>query len=279
MGDEAIFDAPAEDKGAPKWVVTFGDLMSLLLCFFVLLLSFSEMDRQKYKMVAGSLKQAFGVQRKTKTNESPKGATMVAMSFDQDLVPKFKQDEYIAMQTMEALGEELKKALEGKLKGLENQVEIEVDGNQTVIRLQGGATFDSGKARIRPRLIPVLEEIGYRLKGSQGDIIIAGHTDNVPIFGGPYETNLKLSTARAAEVAEFMIDRVGIAPERISTMGFGEYRPAYTNDTTEGREKNRRVEIILTAMPKRLPETDLSELSLAPIDASEKDTPSSGLSP
>jgi chemotaxis protein MotB len=218
------------------------------------------MDRQKYKLVAGSLAQAFGVQRKVKSNESPKGATMVALSFEQDLVPKFRRAEYIAMQTMEALGEELKKALEGKLKGLEDKVEIEVDGNQTIIRLQGGATFDSGQADIKPLLIPVLEEIGFRLKGNDGDIIIAGHTDNVPIYGGPFKTNLKLSIARAAEVADFMINRVGIAPERISTMGFGEYRPAYSNDTEEGREKNRRVEIILTALPKNIPESSPSEL-------------------
>jgi chemotaxis protein MotB len=262
MAEDAIFDAPQEAKGAPMWMVTFGDLMSLLLCFFVLLLSFSEMDRQKYKLVAGSLAQAFGVERQTKSNESPKGATMVALSFDQDLVPKFRQAEYIAMQAMEALGEELKKALEGKLKGLEDKVEIEVNGNQTIIRLQGGATFDSGQADIKPQLIPVLEEIGLRLKGNEGDIIIAGHTDNVPIYGGPFETNLKLSIARAAEVAEFMIKRVGIAPARISTMGFGEYRPAYSNGTEEGREKNRRVEIILTAIPKNIPESALSELPL-----------------
>jgi chemotaxis protein MotB len=99
-------------------------------------------------------------------------------------------------------------------------------------------------------LIPILREIGLRLKGTDGDIIIAGHTDTVPVRGGPFETNLKLSIARAAEVAEFMIDKVEIPPERISTMGFGEYRPTHTNDTPEGREKNRRVEIILTAVPQ-----------------------------
>jgi chemotaxis protein MotB len=224
--------------------------MSLLLCFFVLLLSFSEMDRQKYKMVAGSMAQAFGVQRKERVFESPRGAKMVALSFDQDMVPKFDKQEYIATQVMESLGEELKAALEGKLRGLEDQVEIEVDGHQTIIRLLGGATFDSGQARIRPRLIPILREIGLRLKGTDGDIIIAGHTDTVPVRGGPFETNLKLSIARAAEVAEFMIDKVEIPPERISTMGFGEYRPTHTNDTPEGREKNRRVEIILTAVPQ-----------------------------
>jgi len=256
MSGDVVFESPPEDKGAPRWVVTFGDLMSLLLCFFVLLLSFSEMDRQKYKMVAGSMAKAFGIQRETKANDSPKGATMVSLSFDQDLVPQHKREEYIALQAMEALGEELKKALEGKLKGLEDKVEIEVNGNQTMIRLQGGATFDSGRARIKPSMVPILEEIGRRLKTTDGDIIVAGHTDNVPIYGGRFESNLKLSIGRAAEVAEFMIDQVGIPPERISTMGFGKYRPAYTNDTEDGREKNRRVEIVLTAIPKNTVELD-----------------------
>jgi chemotaxis protein MotB len=259
MSGDVVFESPPEDKGAPRWVVTFGDLMSLLLCFFVLLLSFSEMDRQKYKMVAGSMAKAFGIQRETKANDSPKGATMVSLSFDQDLVPQHKREEYIALQAMEALGQELKKALEGKLKGLEDKVEIEVNGNQTMIRLQGGATFDSGRARIKPTMVPILDEIGRRLKTTDGDIIIAGHTDNVPIYGGRFESNLKLSIGRAAEVAEFMIDQVGIPPDRISTMGFGKYRPAYTNDTEEGREKNRRVEIVLTAIPKN--NIELNEMS------------------
>ena len=259
MSGDLVFESPPEDKGAPRWVVTFGDLMSLLLCFFVLLLSFSEMDRQKYKMVAGSMAKAFGIQREIKANDSPKGATIVSLSFDQDLVPQHKREEYIALQAMEALGEELKKALEGKLKGLEDKVEIEVNGNQTMIRLQGGATFDSGRARIKPAMVPILEEIGRRLKTTDGDIIVAGHTDNVPIYGGRFESNLKLSIGRAAEVAEFMIDQVGIPPERISTMGFGKYRPAYTNDTEEGREKNRRVEIVLTAIPKN--SIELNEIS------------------
>ena len=143
MSEEVLSDGATEDKGAPKWVVTFGDLMSLLLCFFVLLLSFSEMDRQKYKLVAGSLAQAFGVQRKDRFQDSPKGATMVSLSFDQDLVPQHKREEYIAMEAMEKLGEDLKKALEGKLKGLEDKVEIEVKGNQTIIRLQANRKQDN----------------------------------------------------------------------------------------------------------------------------------------
>ena len=82
--EQAIIEV--EEEGAPAWVVTFGDLMSLLLCFFVLLLSFSEMDRNKYRIVSGSMKNAFGIQRKKPVFESPKGQKMISREFDQAIV-------------------------------------------------------------------------------------------------------------------------------------------------------------------------------------------------
>ncbi|MBT8374349.1 MAG: hypothetical protein KJN80_05515 [Deltaproteobacteria bacterium] len=97
-------------EGAPAWVVTFGDLMSLLLCFFVLLLSFSEMDKAVYKQVAGSLKQAFGVQRKVKTMEPAKGIKMIAKDFDQELIATKRAEEFVEMQKKRTIGEELKKS-------------------------------------------------------------------------------------------------------------------------------------------------------------------------
>jgi chemotaxis protein MotB len=124
MSDAPVDLPAAQDKGAPKWMVTFGDLMSLLLCFFVLLLSFSEIDRQKYKQVAGSMAEAFGVQRSTPADETPKGVDMVARDFNQDLVPQFEREEYISTQADDTRGEELKKQLEVHLKGLEEQVEV-----------------------------------------------------------------------------------------------------------------------------------------------------------
>jgi chemotaxis protein MotB len=144
------------------------------------------------------------------------------------------------------VGEEIRQGLQKHLQGLESKVEIEVKGNQTIIRLTGETTFDSGQSEIKPRLKPLLGGIGNRLKGTAGDLIIAGHTDNVPVNGMRFKRNLQLSIARAAEVAEFMINQVNIDPSRISTMGFGKYRPIDTNDTADGRERNRRVEIILT---------------------------------
>ena len=80
--------------------------------------------------------------------------------------------------------------------------------------------------------------------------MIAGHTDNVPVNGGPFQSNLRLSLARSAAVAEFFIGRGYLSPQRVVTMGFGKYRPIDTNDTAKGREKNRRVEIVMTTVPQ-----------------------------
>jgi chemotaxis protein MotB len=240
MGEQC--DCPKVDPGAPKWVVTFGDLMSLLLCFFVLLLSFSEMDRQKYKQVAGSLEKAFGVQRKHRVMEIPKGMKLIAKDFDQ---------EAIATRIKEDLGREIDHLIKDSLSDLKEQISLESGENEVIIRLMGESTFDSGKDKIRPQLKPLLKKVGTILNASEGDISVAGHTDNVPIRRGPFRTNLRLSAARASAVAEFLVAEARIDPRRISTMGFGEYRPIESNDSAQGRQKNRRVEIILGNIPSR----------------------------
>jgi chemotaxis protein MotB len=238
---------PILEEGAPAWVVTFGDLMSLLLCFFVLLLSFSEMDKAKYKEVSGSLAKAFGVQRKIKAFEAPKGIKMVSRDFDQELIPARPREEFIAMQQREKIGIALKKEVETRFRDLQDLIQVEVGEKEVTIRLMGETTFDSGKADIKAQMVPLLLKIGSVLADGKGEVIIAGHTDNVPVYGGPYGSNLKLSIARAATVAEFLLDKSAIPASRVSTMGFGKYRPIASNDTDEGRKRNRRVEIILRA--------------------------------
>ncbi|MBT8340413.1 MAG: OmpA family protein [Desulfatitalea sp.] len=234
-------ECPKVDPGAPKWVVTFGDLMSLLLCFFVLLLSFSEMDRQKYKQVAGSMEKAFGVQRKIRVMEIPKGMKIIAQDFDQQI---------IETRIREDLGKEIDDLLSTDLEEYKDQISIEASENEISIRLMGESTFDSGQVVIREKLKPLLKNIAKVLETTNEGIIVAGHTDNVRVRqGGPYSSNLRLSIARAAAVAEFMLTHSKIEPKRISTMGFGQYRPIASNDTVRGREQNRRVEIILGNMP------------------------------
>ena len=235
MSDELASIEEAEE-GAPAWVVTFGDLMSLLLCFFVLLLSFSEMDRNKYRVVSGSVKNAFGIQRKKPIFESPKGSKMIAREFDQAIV----------LTRIEDVIKPIVNELEEEFEEFNGFVEVEANENQVTIRMMGEATFDTGKADLRSNFIPLLQEIAHVLAKTRGEIIVAGHTDNVPLAGGPFGSNLGLSMARAGAVAEFLLRSSSIDPQRLSTMGFGEYRPLASNDTVAGRQKNRRVEIIVT---------------------------------
>ncbi len=233
-------------EGAPAWVVTFGDLMCLLLCFFVLLLSFSEMDRAIYKQVAGSLREAFGVQRKVKTMQPAKGIKMISKDFDQELIATQQREEFIITQQKETVGRELKKAVETLSHGMKNLIQVEVGDKEITVRLMGETTFDSGKADIKQQMKPLLRKIGSVLKKTKGNITVSGHTDNVPLRSNwIYKSNLELSIARSASVAEFLLHKTYIKPSRIAAMGYGEYRPQESNSTTEGKRKNRRVEIIL----------------------------------
>ncbi len=239
-GQEPV--AEVVEEGAPMWIVTFGDLMSLLLCFFVLLLSFSEMDRQKYKELSGSLQNAFGVQREKQVFDNPQGQKIVAKDFDQ---------EAITLSTETDILEQVQEAIRGSFGPYADLIEFDSDDVHKVrIRLMGESTFDSGKADIRATMKPLLGKIADVFNTNQETIIIAGHTDDIPLKkGSQFKTNLQLSMARAASVADFFLAQGLIEPSRISTMGFGQYRPIDTNDTPGGRRKNRRVEIILGAMP------------------------------
>ena len=233
---EEIAQINDKEEGAPAWVVTFGDLMSLLLCFFVLLLSFSEMDRNKYRVVSGSVRNAFGIQRERPVFESPKGQKMIAREFDQAIV----------ISKVQEVVQPILNELEAQHKDIKELVDIEVEENQVTIRMMGEATFETGKAGLRQKLIPLLLKIGEMLSATRGEIIIAGHTDNIPLRGGMFGSNLGLSMARAGSVAEFLLKSSSIDPKRVSAMGFGEYRPLMSNDTEEGRQKNRRVEIVVS---------------------------------
>lgn len=253
MADEPQQACDECEEGAPEWMVTFGDLMSLLLCFFILLLSFSQMDSAKYKELAGSLEKAFGVQRLLPTYEPPKGMTFIAKDFEQAFVKQPVVGEGLTDPIELEMTEMLKAseaALQQLLKMLEEQglAEIDRELDRIVMRLMGHTTFDSGRATIKPEMIPVLKSIGEVIGNTTRDILVAGHTDNIPLHGGPYGSNLGLSAARAAAVVNFFLTRSLIRPEKIATMAFGEYRPLLPNDSPENRAKNRRVEIILAAI-------------------------------
>jgi len=349
--------AQVVEEGLPGWVMTFADLMSLLMCFFVLLLAFSEMDVSKYKEMAGSMKNAFGVQRKIKVREPPKGVNIIAREFspgrpeptimnvvrqmttrdlhvnldlgkerrrpvptpkaehepdrDKTLKPheqaKNKADQQagqkagltdvqqkeleqakklavvrlqqklkaeqrmgnIQAQQKQAGGidqkslEELIKArvaaekrrklehnaklisqaLGREIKG--GSVDVETEGQKIIIRVREKASFGSGRAQLKGAFRPILERVANILKDSEGKIIVAGHTDNVPIYTERFRSNWELSAARAVSVAHEMMLATKIPSDRFLVQGFADTKPMTKNDTPANRARNRRVEIIL----------------------------------
>ncbi|MDD5060290.1 MAG: OmpA family protein [Candidatus Omnitrophica bacterium] len=129
----------------------------------------------------------------------------------------------------------------------DNQVKLQMMEKGLVITVVGDLLFDSGKAQIKSEAFPLLEKVSSVLKDnmSQFNIGIEGHTDNIPIKVSGYKSNWELSTTRALSVVHYLVNDQGISPERLSAIGYGEYRPVASNDTKAGRKQNRRVEIVI----------------------------------
>ncbi|MBF0282844.1 MAG: OmpA family protein [Magnetococcales bacterium] len=222
---------PECKPGLPGWLATFGDMMSLLLVFFILLLSFASMDKAKFKEVSGSLKDAFGVQR-VKVLTAPAGDLIFANSFSQEVV---------LVHLMEQVKVVLEKMVDnGEAEVLETEKGFE-------IQLDDDRLFAQKSTRLKPEIEPVLQQIANLLAPMQNLVHVTGHTDNLPIDAtGPFESNWALSAAQAASVVNFFSTKGGVDPTRLESRGAGEFSPRASNDTPEGRAKNRRVEITIT---------------------------------
>lgn len=284
MDDEMQRKKPSK-AGLPAWMATFADLMALLLCFFVLLLSFSEMDAMKFKRLAGSLAQAFGVQAEIPVNEIPKGTSIVAQEFSPgkpeptpineifqttDDTTQMSLEVYCAeefdiqqgdpehddsarqqlQQRLEELIRETERdaaALAIRLQGqiASGQIEIETRGRQIIIRIREQGSFPSGSATLSPDYYDVLDEIQAVLMLQAGSIKVQGHTDSVPISSERFRSNWELSSARAVSVAHQLMRGDYIDPERFEVSGFADTRPLAPNDSADNRARNRRVEVVI----------------------------------
>ncbi|MBT8100712.1 MAG: flagellar motor protein MotB [Gammaproteobacteria bacterium] len=257
-------DAPAKDEGGgvPAWVMTFADLMTLLMCFFVLLLSFSEMDVAKFKQLSGSMKEAFGVQSEVEVKTIPKGTSVVAQQFSPgkpeptalNEIRQFTID--TNRNTLDALERELKEieetreharrlrlALEEEIKN--GSVSIETEGMKVIVHIMENASFDSGFADVRPEFKPVLVKIADLIDNNSGEVTISGHTDNIPINNENFRSNWDLSSSRAVSVTHEILKRSKIDPERVVATGHADTRPRASNDAAEDRAKNRRVDVAI----------------------------------
>ena len=261
-------ELPEEEKaGIPAWVVTFADLMSLLMCFFVLLLSFSEIDAQKFKQIAGELSKAFGVQREVPVLEVPMGTSPIFDQFspappEPTVVNEVKQtttDEQPELETLKsptdvavesAIQEELEKTLEQVRSVLETAIEdgrvnLIQDNHRIIVRVEEKGAFPSGSADLTWEFEGLLLEMADILVQIPGKLTIEGHTDDVPIRTQRFYSNWDLSAARAAAVANALLAEGKLKPARLAVTGLAYTEPRVPNTSSENRAKNRRVEIII----------------------------------
>lgn len=279
-------ELPEEEKpGIPAWVVTFADLMSLLMCFFVLLLSFSEIDAMKFKQIAGELSKAFGVQREVPTLEIPMGTSPIFDKFspappEPTVVNEVKQtttDQKPELQTLKspteqaieaATQDQLDQSTQDITKVLEEAIEdgrINVaqdeDQRRIVIRIEEKGSFPSGSADLTWDFETLLLDMADVLAEIPGRLTVEGHTDDVPIRTSRFYSNWDLSAARAAAVANALLAVEEVEPTRLAVKGLADTNPRVSNDTADNRAKNRRVEIIVDLSgPLQEQEVELREL-------------------
>ena len=263
---------PEEIKpGLPAWQGTFGDLMNLLLCFFVLLFSMATMDAAKFEEVAASFSSAFSVfsggemalgqgaligDGVSQLNELSSYITSMGLAQsgedsdseetnvgDMDQEELMEAAEEAQLEASAELAEKIEKALdEGEI---DNMVSLNYTSQFVQLTIQGSILFDSGKTDIKEDAIPVIDKVGQILETYAGGTIeIEGHTDNVPMSsGGKYANNDELSSGRALSIFYYLCEHTNLDPSNLVHTGRGEYDPIADNSTDEGRARNRRVEI------------------------------------
>jgi len=255
--------------GAPMWIVTFADLMSLLMSFFVMLLSFASMDAMKFKQVAESLEKAFGVQRETTDLDIPLGTSPDLKHFapgkpeettaetvkqdtadDKPFLETFSGDRGLFARIESAAEAQVSQTLEELRRDVAEElasglVEVERDGQRLIMRIKEKGSFASGSATFARAFGGTIDRITQIIARMPGELSIEGHTDDVPMAGARFRSNWELSAGRAAAVATAILSDGSVDPRRLHVQGYAETRPLVPNDSDESRARNRRVEVVI----------------------------------
>ncbi len=241
--------------GAPVWMTTFADLMSLLLTLFVLMLTFAKMDVEKYQQLAGSMKNAFGVQYIKKLagiiEEDGGPAGISVKSKVPKVVMELQIDDTLGEQDVavekpevpvDNLAENVTQAMAEQIS--KSMANVEEREGEVIVRFPGKFAFPSGTESLTSEFLIALNNLAVVIKESEGEIIIAGHTDDRPIKTDRFRSNWDLSTARANSVVQYLLEFTDVDQSRLATMGYADSRPLAANDSEENRALNRRVEVI-----------------------------------
>ena len=226
MQDE---DDTGHEEGSPAWLTSFSDMMMLFLCFFVLLLSFARTDTQTFRSALGSVRQALGGRA-----DLPAQAPLPPAERHATSSPERRgADTNVVAQLERFLAE----------RGLRAQVEVAASERGIILRTRDQILFDSGDARLKDDGLPVLAAVAELARRFHGQLAVEGHTDDRPIGSTLFPSNWELSGARSAIVLRYLLS-TSIAPERVHIAGYADRQPIASNDSEEGRGRNRRVEFV-----------------------------------
>lgn len=212
------------EEGGDDWLMTYGDLMSLLLVFFVLLLAISSLDKKKFDVTMSAIQNALGGTVETQIREGLEAERKAEQRFQ---------------EMSQQLGQLISK------ESMQDVLQAKVTERGIVLTGLGHAMFPSGGATLLPAAQRFLLQLALAVKKLPNKIAVEGHTDDVPTRTERFPSNWELSAARAAAVVRFLVEQGGIAPDRLSATGYADTRPQAA-PRPENRPKNRRVEIIIS---------------------------------
>jgi chemotaxis protein MotB len=218
--------------GQERWLLTYADMITLLLALFIVMYSMSKIDAEKFsnvtKALAGQLKG---------------GQSIFEKSLGSEIIGKQLSDLHELRMLQQRVRHQI--ILENLQRSAPIGISTKIDQRGLVIHIEESALFDPGKAELKPQAYEALDLVSAQLKGLGNPIRIEGHTDNTPINTTRFPSNWELSASRAITVVRYFIEEYEIDPSKISALGYGEFRPIADNASPEGRALNRRVDIVV----------------------------------
>lgn len=222
-----------DDESSGEWLVTFSDMVTLLLTFFVFLVSMANLDEQKFEQIIDSIQVNLGKQEHT-------GGDLGRLNLRKTLPRSLDQ---LTGIEQEPLLEDVQQTL--KMKNIDDVVRVATLGNEVVMRVEGQTFFNSGQAELKKEAWPILDQVAaIVLRHPDYMLHIAGHSDPRPISSPKFESNWELSALRATAVLRYLLSK-GIAPKRMTATGYADTEPLLPNTSEENMARNRRVEFVL----------------------------------